>query len=143
MLRLKTRAQFKAVLDGKIVSKTTHFALHRGMLNNQVDLQHGKETAKASPFFGFKEACIGAIVSKRLARRAVTRNAIKRQIYCASKAFSCDLELDAYVVRLRLCFDRTVYTSATSQALKQAVRSEVENLFSNVLSKMNVKSQDA
>ena len=142
MLRLKTRAQFQAVLKGQIVSKTRHFALHRGMLNNQVDFQHEKEIAKASLCFGPHDVCIGAIVSKRLAKRAVTRNAIKRQIYCVGEAFSNDLQLDAYVVRLRLRFDRAVYTSATSEALKQAVRREVENLFSSVMPEKNAKSQD-
>lgn len=143
MLRLKTRAQFQAVLKGQIVSKTKHFALHRSVLNSQVNLQHEKEVVKALLCFGSHDACIGAIVSKRLAKRAVTRNAIKRQIYCVFEAFSCDLQLNAYAVRLRLCFDSAVYRSATSEVLKQAVRREVEHLFSSVMYEKNAKSQDA
>jgi ribonuclease P protein component len=69
------------------------------------------------------------MVPKRWARRAVTRNAIKRQIYNVSDRFADRLTVAAHVVRLRSTFDRKQFTSATSEHLKLAVRQELEQLF--------------
>ena len=65
-------------------------------------------------------------------RRAVTRNTIKRQIYAVSATFEPRLPAAAHVVRLRAAFDRSQFVSATSDALKRAVRGELEQLFSRV-----------
>lgn len=65
------------------------------------------------------------MVPKRWAKRAVTRNAIKRQIYTVSADFSHQYPVAAYVVRLRRDFSRKEFISATSEQLKQAVRTEV------------------
>lgn len=69
------------------------------------------------------------MVPKRWARRAVTRNTIKRQIYSVSQHFADRLPLAAHVVRLRTGFDRKQFISATSDPLKLAVRLELEQLF--------------
>jgi ribonuclease P protein component len=69
------------------------------------------------------------MVPKRWARRAVTRNAIKRQIYTVSLRFATRLPLAAHVVRLRTGFDRKQFISASSEQLKLAVRLELEQLF--------------
>ena len=69
------------------------------------------------------------MVPKRWARRAVTRNTIKRQIYAVSTRFADRLPSAAHVVRLRSPFDREQFTSATSARLKAAVRQELEQLF--------------
>ena len=69
------------------------------------------------------------MVPKRWARRAVTRNAIKRQIYAVSAALESPLPQAAHVVRLRATFDRKQFVSASSCALKQAVRAELVQLF--------------
>lgn len=66
---------------------------------------------------------------KRWAKRAVTRNAIKRQIYQVVQAFEPRFPQAAHVVRLRSMFDRKVFVSATSEPLKLAVRTELEQLF--------------
>jgi ribonuclease P protein component len=76
MQRLQTRAQFQAVLAGATVARTAHFALHRCTL----DAPAGAE----SLFGSARDVWVGAMVPKRWARRAVTRNAIKRQIYTVS-----------------------------------------------------------
>jgi ribonuclease P protein component len=76
-----------------------------------------------------KTVWLGAMVPKRWARRAVTRNAIKRQIYAVSAQFEVRMPCAAHVVRLRAGFDRKQYISATSTLLKQAVRLELEQLF--------------
>jgi ribonuclease P protein component len=118
MQRLKTRAQFQAVLAGATVARTAHFALHRCAL----DL-----ASSAQPLFAY-DVWLGAMVPKRWARRAVTRNAIKRQIYAVSAAPGVALPRAAHVVRLRAGFDRKEFVSATSDKLKAAVRAELQQL---------------
>ncbi len=68
------------------------------------------------------------MVPKRWAKRAVTRNAIKRQIYSVSAEIETTLPEAAHVVRLRAGFDRAKFISATSEALKVAVRHELQQL---------------
>ena len=67
------------------------------------------------------------MVPKRWARRAVTRNTIKRQIYAVGALFEARLPQAAHVVRLRTAFDRKQFVSASSDQLKQAVRAELCN----------------
>ena len=102
------------------VAKTSHFALHR------VGLPPGEG---AQPLYPVQEPWIGAVIPKRWARRAVTRNTLKRQIYTVAQDFAARLPVAAHVVRLRTGFDRQQFTSATSAALKQAVRAELLQLF--------------
>jgi ribonuclease P protein component len=147
--RLKTRAQFQAVLAGTTVSRTAHFALHRTSLDAQppvpakpgsgsegpasegrVQIQPtGPESEGPKALFAVKEAWVGALIPKRWAKRAVTRNAIKRQIYAVSTDLEAALPQAAHVVRLRSAFDRAKFPSASSDALKQAVRGELQQLF--------------
>lgn len=84
------------------------------------------------PLFATPGVWLGAMVPKRWAKRAVTRNAIKRQIYNVSADFEPRLMQRAHVVRLRAAFDRKVYISATSDVLKAAVRAELMQLFARV-----------
>lgn len=79
--------------------------------------------------FAARDAWVGALLPKRWARRAVTRNAIKRQIYTVSQSIEPPLPLAAHVVRLRAGFDRAQFVSASSDALKRAVRGELQDLF--------------
>ena len=113
-------------MNGQTVSRTPHFALHRVAL----------QTAEAAdkPFFAVQDTWLGVIVPKRWAKRAVTRNTIKRQIYAVSTASSCHLPTAAHVVRLRAGFDRVEFISATSDKLKIAVRAELQHLFSGAKS---------
>lgn len=69
------------------------------------------------------------MVPKRWAKRAVTRNAIKRQIYNVSAQYESTLSEGAHIVRLRSTFDRAHFSSASSDALKAAVRAELMQLF--------------
>ena len=95
-------------MAGGIVSRTAHFALHRSTLDAPVQAPEaatGPGLMKPKALFDVDDVWMGAMVPKRWARRAVTRNAIKRQIY---------------------------NVSATSEILKQAVRAELEQLFQRV-----------
>jgi ribonuclease P protein component len=146
--RLKTRAQFEAVMAGTTVSRSAHFALHRIPLD--AVLLSPPEQGSAGPatgvrfpvppsgpgsagpkraLFAVRDAWVGAVVPKRWAKRAVTRNAIKRQIYTVSQAALPPLTVAAHVVRLRAGFERAQFISASSPALKRAVRGELQELF--------------
>ncbi len=127
--RLKTRPQFQAVLAGSTLARTAHFALHCCALKATVV---DNENPGASALFPVHGVWLGAMVPKRWAKRAVTRNAIKRQIYNVSADFELRLPAQAHVVRLRAAFDRAQFVSATSDVLKAAVRAELQQLFSRV-----------
>ena len=111
------------------MAKSEHFALHRSSLQAQMML--GAENKSAQPntsrplFSPSFDLWIGAMVPKRWAKRAVTRNAIKREIYNVSAEFSPRQRPAAFVVRLRRDFSRTTFPSATSDLLKLAIRSEL------------------
>ncbi|OJX34492.1 MAG: ribonuclease P protein component [Burkholderiales bacterium 68-12] len=128
MQRLKTRPQFQAALAGETVARTAHFALHRQVQEAQ-DVPCVPAGRAHKPLFGVQDVWLGAMVPKRWARRAVTRNAIKRQIYGMAQAHAAGLPAVAHVVRLRTAFDRRQYPSAWSDALRLAVRAELEQLF--------------
>ena len=127
--RLKTRSQFQAVLAGNTLARTEHFALHCCALKGTVAVVHNPAQPVLFPIQG---AWLGAMVPKRWAKRSVTRNAIKRQIYNVSADFEPLLSERAHVVRLRAAFDRSHFVSATSSALKTTVRAELQQLFSRV-----------
>ena len=65
------------------------------------------------------------MVPKRWAKRAVTRNAIKRQIYTLSADLLHHYPQAAFLVRMRREFSRKKFVSATSVQLMDAVRAEV------------------
>jgi ribonuclease P protein component len=123
MQRIRNRAQFQAVLAGPPVAKTAHFALHRAALDGEHE---------GSPLFAVADAWLGVLLPKRWARRAVTRNTIRRQIYETARAVPVGLPHAAWVVRLRSEFSRQQFVSATSEPLKRAVRAELQQLLGKV-----------
>lgn len=125
MQRLKTRAQFKAVLGGELVAKTSHFALHR-VASDAAYIAIFPNLS--SSLLSGGAVWLGAMAPKRCAKRAVTRNAIKRQIYAVIPSLIFDFAQAAYLVRLRREFSRTAYPSAGSVALRNAVRKELMDL---------------
>lgn len=141
MRRLQTRAQFQAVLSGSTVARTAHFALHRCTLLSPAAV--GEGVAASPPLWPADGVWLGAMVPKRWARRAVTRNAIRRQIYTLAGAKAHTLSQAAHVVRLRSAFERSQFPSATSVALKQAVRAELEQLFARAARSADSKPKPA
>lgn len=75
--------------------------------------------------FPIRDVWIGAMVPKRWAKRAVTRNAIKRQIYTISAEHLQPYPQAVFLVRLRRDFSRKIFVSATSVQFNAAVRAEV------------------
>ncbi|MGQ2924085.1 MAG: ribonuclease P protein component [Hydrogenophaga sp.] len=108
-------------MAGAPVAKTPHFALHRAALSSA-------EGDRA--LFPVADAWLGVMLPKRWAKRAVTRNAIRRQIYEVARQQAGTLPQAALVVRLRSEFSRRQFVSATSDVLKRAVRAELEQLLS-------------
>lgn len=138
-------------MAGGTVSRTAHFVLHRAPLDAPPvpapgrgsprpatlaappDTVAGSESERLHVLFALRdEPWIGAVVPKRWAKRAVTRNGIKRQIYNLSASFESRLPPAAHVVRLRMDFARAQFPSAWSDALKAAVRAELQQLFEQV-----------
>ena len=114
------------------MARTAHFALHRTALDSNVKPQLASDSASApsQALFVVSDVWMGAMVPKRWAKRAVTRNAIKRQIYSVSADFESNLSTAAHVIRLRAGFDRKQFISATSELLSAAVRLELQQLLS-------------
>jgi ribonuclease P protein component len=113
------KSQFDAVLGTRFVlSKTArseHFFVHR--------LQITEQHAPLFPAAIALEAFVGVMSAKRFAKRAVTRNLIKRQIYAITSEFP--LTPAAYAVRLKAPFTKEQFKSASSDALKRTVRAEL------------------
>ena len=131
MERLKQWSEFQAVMSAaSVAARTSHFVLHQW-----------QPSTKASTGSGFEETptlfvdgvlMMGALTPKRWAKRAVTRNLIRRQVHAVSREFEKGLMPTAYVVRLRATFNPQKFVSASSDVLKQTVREELKQLFSRV-----------
>ena len=114
-------------MAGSTISRTAHFALHRAPI--EPGPQSAPDSSRGQALFAVCDCWLGVIVPKRWAKRAVTRNGIKRQIYNVSASFEHKLPAAAHVVRLRSGFAREQFKSAWSEPLKAAVRSELLQLF--------------
>lgn len=122
--------EFQAVMKNGILASSTHFALHA--LSHQAPVLHKKASAG-----GLR---LGALLPKRFAKRAVTRNLMRRQIYAAGFACLPQLQVAAQqaqepqcldlVLRLRKTFAVAEFSSASSQQLKNTARGELDALFS-------------
>ena len=110
------------------VSRTPHFVLHRCALA-PLPAQGTVRAAALAPLQLPQAVWLGALLPKRWARRAVTRNTIRRQVAAVSQDCLGSLPQAAHVVRLRAAFDPKQYVSARSDALKAAVRQELLRLF--------------
>jgi ribonuclease P protein component len=114
------KSQFDAVLGTRSaltqVTRTEHFFAHRLAFS----------PATAELFQPDSDFFVGVMSAKRFAKRAVTRNLIKRQIYALTQ--TAPLEPAAYVVRLRTAIPRDRFPSASSNALKCLVRAELQEL---------------
>ena len=130
MRRLRTRAQFQALLRTPPVARTAHFALHRLKATSPEVAEGG--VVPASVFLPAGPAWLGAMTPKRCARRAVTRNAIRRQIYALGEQLDPPLTDQAYLIRLRAAYSPAQFPSARSEALRHAVRAELLQLFQRI-----------
>lgn len=132
---LRNAQQFSAVMQqGRIVARSKHFALHAACWHpvTAASRRATDSAQSATPFPACTPAAtvyLGAIVAKRWARRAVTRNLVKRQIRHIMQEHTPVLpHCLAIVVRQRAAFDPRQFISASSAALRVAVREELKDL---------------
>jgi len=71
------------------------------------------------------------LVPKRHAKRAVTRNLIRRQMREAVRSDAGLLPQSKVLIRLRAAFDGRSYPAAASSALRAAVRQELATLLAS------------
>ena len=75
---------------------------------------------------------LGTVCPKRLARRSVTRNVLRRQIRAAAERQAARLPPGLWLVRLRAPFDKSTFVSADSPVLRRTARAELDALFRSI-----------
>lgn len=140
--RLVHKADFERLLSTRSQRRSTHFALHhvcggpwaapaRQKRADSADLSTTPELVPPPPVDDSAVAhWLGCVVPKRHARRAVTRNLLKRQIRASFERHADQLPGGLWLVRLRAGFAVTDFVSARSTALALAARMELEGLLS-------------
>ena len=145
--RIVRPADFERVLSTPQRCRSTHFAVHH-VGSGPAAARPAVTAAGFSPAFpdlspelstGLVGAApsavdesghwLGLVVPKRFAKRAVTRNLIKRQIRAAAARHELQLPPGMWVVRLRAPVDRRIFTSPASDALRDSARHELALLF--------------
>lgn len=96
------------------VLHTAHFALHAAPVASVQGLA--------------TEPALGVVLPKRWAKRAVTRNGMRRHIYAQFGLQAAQLPEAAFVVRLKRSFSREQFISAWSKPLADAVRAELAHM---------------
>ena len=145
-------ADFKRLLAVPPALRSVHFVIHHLVeapsrpshatkSARTVDLSTGHEPffpqsvdeSQGKPHQGSPDpnlpSWLGCVVPKRHARRAVTRNLIKRQVRAAAQRVEDCLPGGMWLVRLRQPFAVSEFPSAASTPLRQAVRNELDRLF--------------
>ena len=157
---LRQAESFQRVLAQPSLARTHHFAAHylaasdldpvrpkRGSADAgavpATELSSGADATSTQPVDNSEHKSVdkqgmaggislGLVVPKRHARRAVTRNLIKRQmrqvLVDRLAEHASGLPGGHWVLRLRVGFDRALYPSAASDALKKVARSELTAL---------------
>ena len=143
LARLVKPADFERVLGTRSRLTSPHFAVHhllagptigRASRVRTIELSTGLDTDSSvavedsTGIVPSPRIWLGLVVPKRHARRAVTRNLLKRQIRACVGERAGGLAEGLWVVRLRAPFDRERFVSAASDALRRAARDELERL---------------
>ena len=142
--RLVHKADFERLLSTRSQMRSTHFALHhvsggplpvpaRKARAGTMELSTTVALQKKPLVDNVADALwLGCVVPKRHARRAVTRNLLKRQIRASFERHESHLPRGLWLVRLRAGFAAIEFISARSIALAQAARAELDGLLSRV-----------
>lgn len=136
--RLVHSSDFQRLLATRPWSRSAHFAVHHlpgppgagerpPAAAAAPELSTGAVHNEPPPVDDLSPAhWLGAVLPKRLARRAVTRNLLRRQIRAALDRHGPGLPPGLWVVRLRAGFERAQFLSAASEALRRAARAELD-----------------
>ena len=125
MISLKTWKDFQTVMSGNKTSRTDYFSLHSC---DRVLVAQLKTSSDGSTNILF-----GALVPKRCAKRAVTRNSIKRQIRSIVSEQTKLSSNKAYVIRLHKVIKQTHSISANSDYIKEIIRNDLIVLFEKMV----------
>ena len=139
--RIVRSADFELVLAQSPRSRSAHFAVHHVAKRPATPSGGTQRAAKHNLSTGDAPSCpplvdespvqgwwLGTVVPKRHARRAVTRNLIKRQMRMVMDAQAASLSPGLWVLRLKAPFDPARYVSAASPLLRAAARDELLGL---------------
>ena len=144
MQGLVHKVDFERLLSERSQSRSTHFALHHvsGAPASRQWLPKGTGAARLSTDLdrlppspvdkGLPTLWLGCLAPKRHARRAVTRNLIKRQMRGAVGRHLSALAPGLWLIRLRAPFALQQFPSARSEALAAAARGELDALLLQV-----------
>lgn len=125
-----TSADFERLLATRPCACTEHFVLHhqpRAAGFPAAELSTASVSTDAPHVDDLPR--LGLIVPKRHARRAVTRTLIKRQGRAMFADHATRLRPGDWVLRLRSPYAKPAFVSASSPALRSAVRGELQTLF--------------
>ena len=146
--RILRSADFQRVLAVAPRSRSTHFAAHyvpacpslpakpvRRALSTELSTGDAPscppvvddKPAQAPPAIP-QGQWLGLVVPKKHARRAATRNLIKRQMRAVMSCLGAGLPAGLWVLRLKAPFDRKLFHSPASAVLLQAARDELQQL---------------
>ena len=142
--RLRRPADFEAVLATPLKARSAHFAAHH-LASRPQSHPAGAPCARTTELStDDPDRCpqavddrrqavpstwwFGVVVPKRHARRATTRNLLRRQIRGAMARHHAQLAHGMWLVRLRVPFDPKRFKSASSAALRGAARAELDGL---------------
>ena len=146
--RLLRSADFVRVLAAPPRARSAHFALHHLAAAPSGPNRVVKSTAPGELSTDAAQSCapsvdelvpagppaapdgrwLGTVVPKRHAKRAVTRNLIKRQMRALMTAQAGALPAGLWVLRLKAPFDPRQFTSAASAPLRACARDELCSL---------------
>ena len=142
--RLVHKADFERLLATRSRARSAHFALHHVQGGPLVVKKPAKSDAAQELSTGHAPShpqpvddlpaghWIGFVVPKRHARRAVTRNLLRRQMRATFDRHAASLPGGLWLLRLRSGFSVTDFVSARSPALSLAARSELDQLLAKI-----------
>ena len=151
--RMLRSADFQRVLALPPRSRSTHFAAHHVSACPSAVAKPVRKAPKADLSTGDAPSCppvvdespappvdtppngcwLGLVVPKRHARRAVTRNLLKRQMRSVMDSHAGGLPPGLWVLRLKAPFDKQQFSSPGSDALNVAARAELQLLLQRAL----------
>lgn len=137
---LRERAAFQQLLATRPMARSAHFAVHCLPLQavasgappartGRGELCTGEAPILSPPVDNSaQQHLLGCVLPKRLARRAVSRNLLRREIRSAMRMRAERLIPGQWLVRLRAPWPVAQWHSAASKPLRLAVRAELAAL---------------
>lgn len=147
--RIVRSADFQRVLALPPRSRSTHFAAHFVSARPSLPAKPVKKGLSKDLSTGDAPSCpplvddspeaavqgwwLGMVVPKRHAKRAVTRNLLKRQMKAVMDAHSSQLPPGLWVLRLKSPFDKKLFASPASDPLRADARRELAGLLARAV----------